>query len=228
MKKWIKAGVCFALAAALAGCGGGGKTAAKTDEQNAGVKNVLEAGMAAADNKAGDSTGAGNNAAISNSGVSGENGANDSGENGADGSGHQSGVNKDAPLPEKIDESEMYAGTEGIDIDLTVLSSTVVYSEVYNMASSPEDYVGKTVRMRGFYSSFYDKTTGKNYFACVISDATACCSRGIEFIPADDYNYPDDYPEEADEITVTGVFDTYEENGYTYCTIRDAGMIIEN
>ena len=33
------------------------------------------------------------------------------------------------------------------DVDLTQLSSTLVYAEVYNMASNPQSYVGKTVRM---------------------------------------------------------------------------------
>ena len=35
------------------------------------------------------------------------------------------------------------------DVDLTQLSSTLVYAEVYNMASNPQSYVGKTVRMKG-------------------------------------------------------------------------------
>ena len=55
-----------------------------------------------------------------------------------------------------------------------------------------------------------------------ISDATACCSQGIEFVLTDDYTYPDDYPERGSEICVMGVFDLYEEGTYTYCTLRDA------
>ena len=34
---------------------------------------------------------------------------------------------------------------DNFDVDLTNLSSTMVYSEVYNMMSTPENYIGKTV-----------------------------------------------------------------------------------
>ena len=59
----------------------------------------------------------------------------------------------------------------------------------------------------------------------VNEDAAACCSQGIEFVLTDEYSYPDDYPEEGREICVVGVFDTYQEGGYTYCTLRDAKML---
>ena len=39
-----------------------------------------------------------------------------------------------------------------VDVDLTKLSSTMVYSEVYNMMSSPESYMGKRVRMKGSFA----------------------------------------------------------------------------
>ncbi len=117
------------------------------------------------------------------------------------------------------------AGQEHIDLDLTVLSSTMVYSEVYNIMASPEEYLGKTMKMKGLYSFYHDDATGNNYFACIIQDATACCAQGIEFVLTDDYAFPDDYPEEEDEICVIGVFDTYEEGEYLYCTLRNARLV---
>ena len=113
---------------------------------------------------------------------------------------------------------------EGIDVDLTVLSSTMVYSEVYNMMVSPEQYIGKTVKMDGLFAYYHDEATGNYYFACIIQDATACCAQGIEFVLTEDYTYPDDYLEADAEICVVGVFDTYEENGNTYCTLREASL----
>ncbi|MBE5830592.1 MAG: hypothetical protein E7306_02495 [Butyrivibrio sp.] len=110
----------------------------------------------------------------------------------------------------------------GVDVDLTVLSSTMVYSEVYNMMVSPDNYKGKTVKMKGQFVPYYDEATGKYYFACFISDATACCSQGIEFILSDDYTYPADYPQEGDTICVIGTFDTYMEGESMYCTLRNA------
>lgn len=115
--------------------------------------------------------------------------------------------------------------TDGIDVDLTVLSSTMVYSQVYNMMMTPENFKGKVVKMQGSYSCFYDDASGKYYFACIIQDATACCSQGIEFVLTDDYKYPDDYPTDGDIVTVQGVFDTYYEGDNMYCTLRNAKLL---
>ena len=117
------------------------------------------------------------------------------------------------------------SSSESTNVDLTILSATAVYGEVYNMMYYPEKYVGKTVKMEGLYSDYLDETTGKHYYACIIMDATACCSQGIEFILTDDYKYPDDYPIEGDNITVEGIFDTYEEESGMYCTLKDASLL---
>ncbi|MDD6211747.1 MAG: hypothetical protein PUB22_01135 [Clostridiales bacterium] len=76
--------------------------------------------------------------------------------------------------------------SSGIDLDLTSLSSTMVYAEVYNMMSAPEDYIGKTVKMKGqftYYQAYDEKgnpVPDQLYFACLIADAAACCSQGLE------------------------------------------------
>jgi len=111
-----------------------------------------------------------------------------------------------------------------VDVDLTEMSPTMVYSEVYNMMMTPEDYVGKSVRMNGMYVSFYEEENDFRYFACIVKDATACCSQGIEFVLTEDYRYPEDYPEDGDDIVVTGVFDTYMEGSDMYCTLKDARL----
>lgn len=115
-----------------------------------------------------------------------------------------------------------------VDIDLTKLSSTMVYSEVYNMMNSPEDYIGKTVRMIGQFALYYaydekgEKIPDQHYYACVIADATACCQQGLEFILEGDAKYPDDYPKTKDVITVVGEFQTYMEGEYRYCHLINA------
>ena len=114
---------------------------------------------------------------------------------------------------------------DGIDVDLTKLSSTMVYSEVYNMMVSPDNYIGKTVKMNGAFAYYEDPETKKQYFACIIADATACCSQGLEFILTGDHTYPNDYPELNSEITVTGTFETYDENGFKYCRLKDAAIV---
>ena len=118
------------------------------------------------------------------------------------------------------------AQTSGeLDVDLTTLSSTMVYSEVYNMMYEPDRYVGKRIKMNGQFAVYEDPNTGAVYTACIIMDATACCSQGLEFVLAGEKTYPDDYPELGSEITVTGVFQLYDENGTTYCHLVDAEMV---
>ncbi|MCR5420747.1 MAG: hypothetical protein K6E98_07070 [Lachnospiraceae bacterium] len=109
-----------------------------------------------------------------------------------------------------------------IDIDLTQMSSTMIYTEVYNMMVAPDEYKGKSVKMEGLFSSYFDENKKKYYYACIVQDATACCAQGIEFEPLKACVYPEDFPKEGGMVTVTGIFDSYEEEGYKYCTLREA------
>lgn len=111
---------------------------------------------------------------------------------------------------------------QSIDVDLTQMSSTMIYSEVQNMMLKPADYVGKTVKMQGAFSV---SEIGENrYFACIIKDATACCAQGIEFDWAGDHSYPADYPKDGSDITVTGEFTTYNEGQQQYCQLKNAEL----
>ncbi len=114
---------------------------------------------------------------------------------------------------------------EEYDVDLTKLSSTMIYSQVYDMVYSSEDYVGKSVKVRDPFSYYQDPQTQQEYFAVLISDATACCSQGIEFVLGDEYKYPDDYPALNTEITVSGKFNYYKEGVNTYCQLTDAVLL---
>ena len=117
------------------------------------------------------------------------------------------------------------ADADGIDVDLTALSSTMVYSEVSDMMTSPENYMGLKVKMNGAFAVYHDEAADKYYYACIIKDATACCSQGIEFELKGSHKYPDDYPEVGAEITVEGTFDTYNEGENRYCTLRNATIV---
>lgn len=115
-------------------------------------------------------------------------------------------------------------------IDLTQLSATMVYAEVFNMTVAPEDYAGKAVRMRGKFNVYQDVTKDgepipeKLYFVCEIADAAACCAQGIEFVPAGSPSYPRDYPAIGSEITVAGDFDIYEEEDMTFFRLINARL----
>lgn len=119
-----------------------------------------------------------------------------------------------------------------VDVDLTKLSSTMVYSEVFNMMYAPEDYNGKTVKMNGAFALYCQRLTEDGQpdldypisYACVIADATACCAQGLEFVLSGDHSYPDDFPELGKNITVMGTFETYEEGGSKYIHLVNAEL----
>ena len=135
---------------------------------------------------------------------------------------------KEQETPGESKPSQPAAGK--VDVDLTVLSSTMVYSEVYNMLyNDPAHYLGKTVKARGTFSIYQLVTDGVLQpdpvsYACIISDAAACCAKGMEFVLKDDLAYPDDYPELGAEITVIGEFQSYEENGMTWYHLANARL----
>ena len=135
---------------------------------------------------------------------------------------------KEKETPEESEQPQ--ASADGVEVDLTVLSSTMVYSEVYNMLyNDPAHYLGKTVKAKGTFSLYQLVTDGVLQpdpvaYACIIADATACCAEGMEFVLEGDYTYPDDYPELGAEITVIGEFQSYEENGMTWYHLVNARL----
>lgn len=204
--------LCLALITAAAGCGSNNGTGGRASGQQKGVEEVLQEGMAEADAAAPDAAAPDAAASSVETAPSGE-------------EARQSGLTDNAPAPEADASSgTVLSTTERIDIDLTSLTSTMVYSEVYNMMYEPDSYIGKTVKMDGLYAVYHDENTGNNYFACIIQDATACCAQGMEFVLTEEYSYPEDYPEEGTNIVVTGTFDTYMEGEYQYCTLREAHL----
>ena len=138
-------------------------------------------------------------------------------------SGGNSQINGGSNLKKSSGKASKITNASYIDIDLTRLSSTMVYSEVNNMMTSPESYVGKVVRMNGKLAVY--KYPERNYYTCIIKDATACCQQGMEFLWAGNHKYPDDYPNEGDGIIVTGVFDIYYEGDSKYVQLKDAALI---
>lgn len=112
-----------------------------------------------------------------------------------------------------------------VDLNLTQMSGTMVYAEVYNMLSAPENYVGKTVKVSGQFAIYQAADANGHpvpdiyYYVCLIEDGTGCCTQGIEFILKDQ-----NYPEVGSSITVTGEFQTYMEGEQQYGHLMDAAL----
>ncbi|MBR4558968.1 MAG: hypothetical protein IKO21_05305 [Fibrobacter sp.] len=116
-------------------------------------------------------------------------------------------------------------GKEKYDIDISRMSGTMVYGQVNQMIMYPSKYLGKHIKMKGIFSSYYDEQLERRFYGCVIQDALACCSQGLAFELAKPRKYPEQYPAEGDAIIVEGDFD-YEkdEGGGGFPIIRNADM----
>lgn len=113
------------------------------------------------------------------------------------------------PTMEQI--ANMNAGYEtssNIDIDLSQMSSTMIFAEVFNIMMMPDEYVGKTFKIKGNFAVYKSKASGERYFSIIIPDATQCCQQGIDFVCLGNMKYPQDYPAIGSEITLTGMFNS--------------------
>ena len=134
-------------------------------------------------------------------------------------------VEENNSIDEEIEtEEDMLIKDPSVDVDLTTLSSTMVYSEVFNMMMEPMAYEGQTIKMDGNCAIYTDEETGNTYYTCVVQDATQCCSQGLEFLLDSEQYALEDYPADGDPIVIKGTFSTYEEDGGTYITIKDSVM----
>ena len=131
---------------------------------------------------------------------------------------------QEAESTEAEAEEETLASDPSVDLDLTTLSSTMIYSEVFNMMMEPMAYEGQTIKMDGNCAIYSDEETGNTYYTCVVQDATQCCSQGLEFLLDSEQYALEDYPADGDPIVIKGTFSTYEEDGGTYITIKDSVM----
>ncbi len=125
------------------------------------------------------------------------------------------------------EEAEAHViGTDEIDVDLTVLSSTLVASQVYDMLSYPEAYTGDVVKMAGQFTYFLDINTNKKYYSCLVADAAECCETGIEFT-WEAFDDPANLPEDLSNIEVIGALRTYQDGNFKYVTIDATSVEIK-
>lgn len=122
--------------------------------------------------------------------------------------------------------TEPTAVPAAIDLDLKGLSGVVVYAQVNNLVTDYESWLGKTIRIKGYYTAT-EGEDGTVYHACIIPDATQCCAQGLEFVRAGEHEYPDDYPEEGAGIIVTGQLEVYEDLGYLFLHLVNSDLVIK-
>ncbi|MDD7761344.1 MAG: hypothetical protein PT956_01620 [Firmicutes bacterium] len=106
-------------------------------------------------------------------------------------------------------------------IDLTDKSKDFVYATIFQLVMNPEDYFGRTFRLRGLYYSNHYEELNKDYHFVIVEDALACCQAGIEIVG--DFA---SYPEQNKEVIIEGVFNKYTEtDGIEHFALIDAKLI---
>ena len=131
--------------------------------------------------------------------------------------------NKPEPQPSQIPTEEK---NEEVDIDLTPFNNNMMYAEVMNMTLSPQDYNGKTIRLRGEFSRYSDMDENgqpladSEHLLCIVFDTMGCCAQGVELKLK---TVPDSFPENEQEITVSGICNiTMDEYEFTVFELTDA------
>ncbi|MBR0385045.1 MAG: hypothetical protein IJI05_00690 [Erysipelotrichaceae bacterium] len=107
---------------------------------------------------------------------------------------------------------------QDIDLDLTNMTSNMIFATVSNMMATPDNFADKVVRFSGYFLQSRDASSDKVYNCCIVPDALACCAEGLEFVLLDGYSYP----EEGQDIMITGVFRVYYNESFSYCVIENA------
>ena len=111
------------------------------------------------------------------------------------------------------------------DLDLTKFSSVMTYSSLMNILADPSAFIGKVIKLNGKFEAFHDDETGNDYFGVTVSDTSACCVTGLDFVLKDTRKYPEDYPKNGETITVSGRFEMYREGEEVFCRLVDAEII---
>ena len=113
------------------------------------------------------------------------------------------------------------SGSDGssVDIDFTQLSAPMQYAEAGSILESPEQFVGKTMRVRGVFQTYRDPVTSNDYYFVGVRDVSICCVQYMEFKGS----VVRDYPEPEREIEVTGTWGSYQEGNslYYYLLVDD-------
>ena len=105
-----------------------------------------------------------------------------------------------------------------VDIDLSGMDGPEAYAAFMQIAENPQDYEGKTVRVKGFFGTLHSEAMDRYYYSCDVKDKDGCCTESMEFILPEGVTYPN----RGDEIIVSGTYELYEEDGCIYGQLVNA------
>lgn len=118
---------------------------------------------------------------------------------------------------------EFAAADKDVDFDLSIMTSTLAFAQMQNIMQGPDNFIGKTMKIKGEYSSAYFGKTQQFYHFISVVDQITCCQETMEFILAGKKKTIQDYPYEGDQIELTGTFKKYieEEKPFYHLVVND-------
>lgn len=108
-------------------------------------------------------------------------------------------------------ENQASKGNKSEALDLTELNSNALYAAVYDIMAAPNEYIGRKIKVKGYFAVGDDGKKSVMYYFCVIPDAAGCCQQGMEFLLDGEPKFPEGYPPEDEDIIVEGVFSEHKE-----------------
>lgn len=91
-------------------------------------------------------------------------------------------------------------------MDLSDMSYTMAYAQVYSMVMAPKRHQGETLKIKGSYYGFQTQE-GQDVHLILIIDEAGCCEVGMEFRITGNLAWPQDYPPNNSIILLTGLMD---------------------
>ena len=113
------------------------------------------------------------------------------------------------------------AFSEKFDYDFSKMNYNMATAVVFDMMVSPGDYENNSVKITGQFTS--ELHEGARLYAVLMWDATGCCPTGLTVVPQKEKKYPDDFPKEGSQVTVTGKMKSIEMfGGWSLCLVVES------
>jgi len=129
----------------------------------------------------------------------------------------------DNAAAQTADDSDTASVKTASGDDMVEITENLFISQTNDIYINTEDYLGKTLKYEGIFTSFDWDETGTTYYY-VIRYGPGCCgydsNAGFEVI------WDGDYPEEDDWVEAVGVLETYEENGTEYLRLKLSSLTV--
>ena len=110
-----------------------------------------------------------------------------------------------------------FAEPAEVDLDLSVMPASIAYAQMTAMQREPEAWIGQTLRIAGIFNDSEARQKG----VVIVADRAGCCETSLDFICAEPFPWPDDYPELYSRIVLVGRYEPSAE-GTGACCLTDA------